>query len=379
MKNRPLSIQNEFRSCHHCGYDGNLINAESCEVCKRPLDKFSPTRKETRKVGMWLSIALFCLGAVPIIVGGMEYWKWRQQASPSSKIAAEIRTPDIKLYPTMKDVPNVPKGLFSYNNAVNFTPTALRGLYDAIQEAHPEFRLRYTEPLQGNPGSTTAIRMLIDKEVSFAISARPLDDVEMARARARDINIHQTPIAIDAVPFYTHTGVNIPGISLSQLQDIYSGKITNWKELGGPNVAIVPLLADPKATSAPKQALGDVAEKLSPTVQIVRGPAEAIQKIRATPGSICFTGGLSVIKEKSVRFLSLAKANSDKYVSPVTKTGAVNEKAIREGSYPLTRKVFIITRHNGGLDEQGGIAYANLFLSGEGQQIIEGAGFVPLY
>jgi phosphate transport system substrate-binding protein len=151
MKNRLLSIQNEFRSCHHCGYDGNPATADLCEVCQRPLDKSSPTDKETRKWGMWLSIALFCLGAVPMIVGGIEYWKWQQQASPSSKAAAEIgRTPDIKLYPTMKDVPNVPKGLFSYNNAVNFTPTALRGLYDAIQEAHPEFRLRYTEPSHGN-------------------------------------------------------------------------------------------------------------------------------------------------------------------------------------------------------------------------------------
>jgi phosphate transport system substrate-binding protein len=221
--------------------------------------------------------------------------------------------------------------------------------------------------------------MVIDKEVSFGISARPLENAETARAKERGINIHQTPIAIDAVPFYTHPGINIPGVSLSQLQDIYSGKIRNWKELGGPDLAIVPFTVDPKATSAPKQSLGDVAEKLSSTVRIVREPTEAIQKVRATPGSIAFVGGLSVIKEKSVRFLNLAKANSNNYAPLVTETGSVNTKAIREGIYPVTRRIFIITRHNGGPDEIGGIAYANLFLSEEGQRIIESAGFVPLY
>jgi phosphate transport system substrate-binding protein len=328
---------------------------------------------------MWLSIALFCLGAVPMIVGGIEYWKWQQQASPSSKAAAEIRTPDIKLYPTMKDVPNVPKGLFSYNSAVNFTAIATRGLYDAIQKAHPEFRLRYTEPSQGNPGSTAAIQMVIDKEVSFSISARPLEDAEIARAKERGINIHQTPISLDAVTFYTHPGINIPGISISQAQDIYRGKVKNWKELGGPDVAVVPFIADPKATSAPKQALGNAIEKLSSKVQVIRDPTAAIQKVSTTPGSLAFVGGLSITKEKSVRLLSLARANSNNYVSPIIKTGVVNTEAIRGGSYPVTRNIFIITRHNGGPDEKGGIAYANLFLSREGQRIIEDAGFVSLY
>jgi phosphate transport system substrate-binding protein len=279
----------------------------------------------------------------------------------------------------MKDVPNVPKGLFNYHIAINFSTIIAHGMHDAMQKAHPEFQLRYTEPTQGKPGSATAIRMLIDGEVSLAQSARPLEDTEFSRAKSRNINIDQIPIAIDAVAFYTHPGITIPGLSLDQVKDIYLGKIKNWKEVGGPNLPIVLFSLDPKVTGAPKQALGDAVEKMSSSVRLVRDHTDSVRQVGATSGAIGLGAGLNIIGQKSVRVLSLAKANSNQYVSLTSETGALNRKAIREGTYPLTRRAFIIIRRNGGPDEQAGVAYANLFLSGEGQRIIENAGFVPLY
>jgi phosphate transport system substrate-binding protein len=279
----------------------------------------------------------------------------------------------------MKAVPNVPKGLFSYHSAINFAAIVAHGMHDAIEKAHPDFQLRYTEPLQGKPGSTAAIRLLLDGEVSFAQSARPLEDAEFIRAKERNVTVEQIPVAIDAIAFYTHPSVTIPGLSLSQIQDIYLGKITNWKELSGPDLAIVPFSLDPKATSSPKQALGDLAEKMSSTVRTIRDHTDAIRQVGTTPGGIAFGGALNAIGQKSVRILGLAKGNSTHYISPITETGAVNKQAFRDGTYPLTRRAFVLIRRNGGLDEQAGVAYANLFLSGEGQRIIENAGFVPLY
>lgn len=382
MKNSPLSLPRGFRSCRWCGYDGNSIGARVCEVCNQVLsDKAGPINKNkgANKLITWLPMALLGLGAIPVLVGGVGYWKWRQQ-DPIAKTAINISSaPDIKLYPTMKDVPNVPKGLFNYHIALNFAPIMAHGMHKAINTAHPEFQLRYTESLHGKPGSATAIRMLIDGEISFAQSARPLEDAEFARARARNVSVDQIPVAIDAVAVYTHPGIKIPGLSIDQVRNIYLGKITNWKQVGGPNASIVPFSLDPKATSAAKFVLGDDVEKMRSKVRIVRDSTDAVRQVAATSGAITFGGSLNAIGQKSIRVLSVAKANATQYVSLTTKAGVVNPQVVRDGSYPLTRRNFIIIRRNGGPDERAGTAYANLFLSEEGQRIIEHSGFIPLY
>jgi phosphate transport system substrate-binding protein len=276
-------------------------------------------------------------------------------------------------------VPNVPKGLFNYHNALPFAAIMAKGMDAAIARSFPEFQLRYTEPRRGNPGSGAAIQMLIDGEVSIATSSRPLEDTEFDRARERNFTLEQIPVAIDGTVFYTHPDVSIPGLSLNQAQAIYSGKITNWQELGGPNLPIVPLSLDPVATATPKQALGDVAEKLGQTVRIVRDSTEAIRIVGSTPGAIHFAGGSTIIGQKTIRILSIAKAHSNAYVSPITQPGEANQQAFRDGTYPLTRRLFVLIRRDGTFEEQAGVAYANLLLSGEGQRMIESAGFVALY
>jgi len=58
---------------------------------------------------------------------------------------------------------------------------------------------------------------------------------------------------------------------------------------------------------------------------------------------------------------------------------ALNKSAFADGSYPLTRKLFVVIKRDGRLDEQAGVAYTNMILSNEGQELVEKAGFVPLH
>jgi phosphate transport system substrate-binding protein len=58
---------------------------------------------------------------------------------------------------------------------------------------------------------------------------------------------------------------------------------------------------------------------------------------------------------------------------------SVNYEGLEDGSYPLTRRLFVIVRKDGLVDEQAGLAYANLLLSQEGQALVEQAGFMRLY
>jgi phosphate transport system substrate-binding protein len=57
---------------------------------------------------------------------------------------------------------------------------------------------------------------------------------------------------------------------------------------------------------------------------------------------------------------------------------AVNKTAFTDGTYPLTRRIFVVIKQDGKLDEQAGVAYANMLLSDEGQKLVEEAGFVPI-
>jgi phosphate transport system substrate-binding protein len=114
-------------------------------------------------------------------------------------------------------------------------------------------------------------------------------------------------------------------------------------------------------------------------VQIVRDYTSAIQKVAVTPGGISYSSASIAIGQKTVSLLSLAKASSQQYVSPFISPNHVNIAAFRDGTYPLTRRLFVVIRQDGTLDEQAGIAYARLLLSETGQKIIEEAGFAALY
>ena len=136
-------------------------------------------------------------------------------------------------------VQNVPSGLFNYGGSTSWAPIRL-AIDPKIQAARPEFRLRYVEPTSGSPSSGNGIRMLLDGRLAFAQSSRPLLDQEYNQAQQRGFVLKQIPIAIDGLAIAVNPNLDIPGLTIDQLKSIYTGKITNWKQLGGPDLAIKP-------------------------------------------------------------------------------------------------------------------------------------------
>jgi phosphate transport system substrate-binding protein len=194
------------------------------------------------------------------------------------------------------------------------------------------------------------------------------------------LTLEQIPIAIDGIAFYVHKAVPISGLSIDQLQAIYLGKVTNWKQLGGPDLPIAPVSFDPKLVSMLNFVLGDRKDQdLGANVQIVRDVTTAIRKVANTPGAIGYASASEVSRQQSVYALRIAKAHTKNYVRPILDRNQINIEAFQRGTYPLTRRLFVVIRRDGTLDEQAGIAYTNLLLSDEGQRLIAEAGFVPLH
>lgn len=290
------------------------------------------------------------------------------------------RSSDIQLYNSMQEVPNVPGGLFNYGGAILFAPLRSPSVLNAIIQAQPQFRLRYVDPVYGRASSHKGVTMLLNDELSFSQSAMPLSDSEYNRARTRGFTLQEVPVAINGVTFFTHPGINIPGLSVDQLQGIYTGKITNWSQVGGPNLAVVPIAIDPKNSSTLAILLENVGGIGSiGNVRIARDYTASIRQTSATPGGISFGSASTVIGQRTIRPLSIAKVHSTSYINPYNSQGRPNAQAFRDGTYPLTHRIFVVIRRDGTPNEVAGVAYTNILLSAEGQKLVEKAGFVPIH
>ncbi len=371
--------KNRALTCRYCSYDANSVTATHCEICGQPLklDTIALSKLSTR-LGLGPSILWFAPILLLLLLGG-GYLIWKNQLSPPTTASKLSRSSDIRLYNSMREVQNIPEGLFSYSSAPQFAALVSHGMNQAINQAHPKFRLRFTEPVNNIPGSSSVIAMLINSQLSFGETARPLEDVEYSKARDHNCTLEQIPVGFDGVAFYTNRDLLITGLSIDQLQAIFMGKVTNWKELGGPDLPITAISLDPEANSSIKVLFADLkGASLGHNVKIVRDYTEETRKVASTPGGISYGSIATVIGQRTIRPLGLAKAHSKNYVQPFVPDNRVNAEAIRDGTYPLTKRLFVVIRRDGLLDEQAGVAYLNLLLSIEGQQLLEKAGFVAI-
>lgn len=293
-------------------------------------------------------------------------------------------------YKTLADVPNVPQGSFKYGGSTSFAPLRSQNIIKAIAKAHPQFKLFYTDPIPHKHGSGIGIEMLLAGKLSFAQSSRPLKESEILQAQKLGFTLKQIPIAIDGIAFYVNSQIPVSGLSLNQIRDIFTGKITNWKQLGGSNLPITPFTRNPQFSGTADFFKQKVLakEELAPNVQQVETTTDSIRLVAKTPGGIGYATASEVIGQKSVDPMFLATINplplsivdNQDFVPPfnINNKNIVNMTAFANGSYPLTRPLFIIIKQNGKIDEQAGIAYTNLLSSKQGQQMIEQAGFVTM-
>jgi phosphate transport system substrate-binding protein len=287
----------------------------------------------------------------------------------------------IEFYRSLRDVEKVPSGLFSYGHSFATAPLHTPEKEGLISLAHPEFNLQYAEPpLYATPGSSTSVKMLIDGSIAFAELSRPLEDAEYAQAKERGFQLQQIPFALDGLTFFVNPNLPVDRLSVDQIRAMLLGKIVNWKEVGGPDLPVVPFVLNPKTAPGALSLLLNKSEmnEMGANVKIIRDHTTGIRQVATTPGAISYASAAIIVRQNSVRPLLLAKPGSQDYVSPFA-NGWINSSAFREQTYPLIRRFFVAIRRDGSFDEQAGLAYANMLLSDEGQkELIEKAGFVPI-
>jgi phosphate transport system substrate-binding protein len=295
----------------------------------------------------------------------------------------------VLLASTFKEVTGVPRGVFNYGGSTTWAP--IRKVFDTqLQKEFPDLKLRYLDAINNTPGSGTGIRLLLEGELDFAQSSRALEAQEYESARQQGFTLRQYPVAIDAITVVVHPSLSLPGLTINQLRQIYLGQVTNWKQVGGTDLAIIPLSRRPKDGGTVRFFQENVLQKqaFGAKVKYVYSTTDGLHQLSHTPGGIYYASAAQVVNQCTIKPLPLGKTSA-RFISPYREPlvpkercpqqrNQLNTHAYKDASYPITRNLFVIVKQDGDRAEEVGETYVKLLLSDQGQQLIEQAGFVRL-
>jgi len=240
---------------------------------------------------------------------------------------------------------------------------------EKYQTDHPDVRISVT-----GGGSGTGIAALINGTVDLANASRKIKEEEIADARANGIEPVEHIIAGDAIAVIVHPDNPVSQLTLQQISDIYSGKISNWSEVGGEDRPIVKLSRETNSGThvyflETVLRLGSKEDKTLFSMDTLLLPSSEgiIAEVRQNPNAIGYDG-LGYVPH-DVKKIAIAKSAGEPYVLPSVET--VNDK-----TYPISRDLYMYTA-----GEPTGIIkeYLDWILSAEAQEIVLELGFVPIH
>ncbi|MBX9254245.1 substrate-binding domain-containing protein [Desmonostoc muscorum CCALA 125] len=284
-------------------------------------------------------------------------------------------------------LPSPPTGTFRDGGSTSYAP--IRALVnEKIKKKWPQFKLIYWKHPSLPQNSGTGIKMLLEGQISFAESSRFVNDDESERATTKRIKLKQVAVAMDAIAIVVNRDLNIPGLTIDQLKDIYTRKVSNWKEVGGPDIPITPYFhsGNGGSTAFLKDSILGNNQLDLPVTFVSITPTEILNLVKKSPGGIYYASAPQVINQCSVKTIPIILKNKTKVApdKPGKMPGKncpwehnkINIEAIKNNTYPLSRYLFIIIKQDGQEDEKAGEFLANYLLTAEGQDLVQQAGFV---
>lgn len=222
-------------------------------------------------------------------------------------------------------------------------------------------------------GSGTGIAALINGTVDMANASRQIKPEERQRALDSGVEPVEHVAAGDAIAIVVHPSNPIEALTIAQLSDIYSGKITNWQEVGGEDRPIVLLSRESNSgthvfflENVVRRGEADDHTLFSPDTLLMPSSEGITAEVRENPNAIGYDGLGYVTPEQKV--VAVAVEAGAPYVLPTVETA-------RDGSYPIARLLYIYTAG----EATGDIADYLAWIQGtEGQAIVRELGFVPL-
>ncbi|HJX29950.1 MAG TPA: substrate-binding domain-containing protein [Thermoanaerobaculia bacterium] len=216
-------------------------------------------------------------------------------------------------------------GRFVIDGSTGVMPLAA-ALVEAFQERNPGIAVEMGQGL----GTESRMQALADGRIDIALASHGLKLDEITR---QGMSAHE--IARTAVVFAVNASVPVVGLTDQEICDVYAGKISSWKSLGGTEMDIAPRTrpdseVDAEVVRASIRCLTDL--RMSATVKVMPKTGDMAKELSETAGTIGMTT-MTVVEQSGGKIRAL----SINGIAPSLEN-------VERAAYSLVRKSFLVTR-----------------------------------
>jgi phosphate transport system substrate-binding protein len=216
-------------------------------------------------------------------------------------------------------------------------------------------------------GSGTGISALINGTTDICQASRAMSEAEKNNLRERyKTPGEEIPVARDGLSVYVNAANSVKELNMDQLRLIFTGKVTNWKEVGGKDAKII--LYSRENSSGTYVFFKEHVLKnadYAQRAQSMPGTAAVVNAVSKEKNGIGYGGAAYA---KGIRVLNIKKDSESPAVEP-------NLANVQNGSYPLSRPLYFYIRNKATGDIK---AFIDWVLSAEGQEIVTKVGYFPI-
>jgi phosphate transport system substrate-binding protein len=215
-------------------------------------------------------------------------------------------------------------------------------------------------------GSGVGIAALLSNTTDIAQSSRKMKLDEKMKLQKAGKKVSEVIVAYDALAVVVHPANPISKMTREQLEEIFTGKITNWKQVGGPDMKII--VYSRETSSGTYEFFKEHVlnkKNFASSALLLAATGAVVQSVSQTKGAIGYIGVAYI--DKQVKALDVSYDQGKTYVKP-TIANAKTKK------YPVTRPLYYYFTAS---TEKGIKPFMDFILSKEGQHIVQAEGYVP--
>ncbi len=217
-------------------------------------------------------------------------------------------------------------------------------------------------------GTGTGFAALQNNTTDLCNASRPIKSEEVlncVKAFKKKPNEHK--VALDGLAVYVSADNAVKELTLDQVGDIFLGKTTNWKDVGGKDAPIT-IYSRENSSGTYEFFKEHVLKKkdFAATAQTMPGTAAVLQAVAKDPNGIGYGGAAY---GAGAKHLFIKKDAASAGVEPI-------EKTVQDGSYPISRALFIYV--NPAIDKDDIAKYLAWIVSDDGQKVVKDVGYFPL-
>jgi phosphate transport system substrate-binding protein len=233
---------------------------------------------------------------------------------------------------------------------------------EVYMKKNPASRIQVT-----GGGSGTGIAALINGTTDICEASRPMKDKEKEDVKAkRGADVVEVPVAVDGLAIYLNTANAIKELSLEQLKGIYTGKITDWKDVGGKAGKIIAYGRENNSGTYAyfkEHVLANA--DFDPSIQTLPGTSAVTNAVAKDPKSIGYGG---IAYAKGIRHAMVKKDDNSPPIEP-------SMENVLSGKYPISRYLYwyFAGEPTGEMKK-----LEDWVLGPEGQKLVQEVGYYPL-